>query len=644
MAHEVFISYAHDEHAMANQVCAGLETQHHLRCWIAPCNTSPGSDWVASIGSVIARSRVLLLLLSAASDRSGYVKNEVLWARERHIPIVPLAIENVSTPGLGFLINHTQRLEAWTPPLAQHLPRLAAAIQALLSVRRTTALHIMLLARRQAEPDMRVVAALEQGLSAHGHQVFIDRQATAGLAWARDLEQRVRQADVVIPLLSAASVHDEIIAWMLEAAREVAYAQAGRPRLVPIRVQYAAALPEPLEHLLDPMQGHVHWSGPADTPQLTAEVLRALADPAALLLAPAPPAPEPPPGETPSLMPPGGAVPLNASVYIERPIDATMATALARRDSIVLLTGARQMGKTSLLVRGLQQARQAGHRVALIDFQQFNATHLTSAEALYHALGAMLADKLDLDTFPSQVWNPAFPPNYNFERYMRREILGKLQAHLVWGLDEVDRLFACDFRSEVFGLFRSWLNARSGDPTGPWSRLTLVLSYATEAHLFIANLDQSPFNVGTSLPPLADFTFAEVEALHQCYGSPLQHEAAVAQRLRLLGGQPYLTSRWLYDMQTQQRDFASMQEQAARDDGPFGDHLKRLLLLLSQDDTLSEAVRQVLRGRPCADLRSWQRLRSAGVLLGDTPEQARLRCELYATYLGRHLLREVPRL
>jgi hypothetical protein len=51
----------------------------------------------------------------------------------------------------------------------------------------------------------------------------------------------------------------------------------------------------------------------------------------------------------------------------------------------------------------------------------------------------------------------------------------------------------------------------------------------------------------------------------------------------------------------------------------------------------------VLRGRPCADLRSLHRLRSAGVLLGDTPEQARLRCELYATYLGRHLLREVPR-
>jgi hypothetical protein len=417
MAHEVFISYAHDEQAIADQVCAALETQYQLRCWIAPRDTMPGSDWVTGIGTAIARSRVLVLLLSAAADRSDYVKNEILWARDKHIPIVPLAIANAPTPGLGFLLNATQRLEAWTPPLANHLPRLAEAIQQWRTTTRSTALHIALLVRRQAEVDLQVAEALEKTLHDHDHEVFVDRQHTPGLAWAQAMEQHVRDADVVIPLLSADSVQ--------------------------------------------------------------------------------------------------------------------------------------------------------------------NATHLTSIEALYHALGAMLADKLDLETFPSQAWNPAFPPNYNFERYMRREVLGQLHAPLVWGLDEVDRLFTCDFRSEVFGLFRSWHNARAGDPSGPWAQLTLVLSYATEAHLFIANLDQSPFNVGTILPPLADLSFAEVTELNQCYGSPLRHEADVAHLLRLLGGQPYLTSRWLYDMQGQQRDFSTLLEQAGRDDGPFGDHLKRLLLLLS---------------------------------------------------------------
>lgn len=643
MAHQVFISYARHEHAIADQIHTTLDTQYQLTCWVDRHHIPPGTDWVAHIGTAIASSQVLLLLLSAASDRSDYVKNELLFARDRHIPILPCVLEDVPTPGLGFLLNHTQRLDASTPPFAAHLPRLAEAIRGVMPATPVTGLRITLLSGRQAAPDGQVAEALAQALGEHGHPVFLDRQQHTGLAWARQVEQQVRQADVVIPLLSATAVQDEPMAWMLEAAWEAAHAQAGVPRLLPIRVQYEAPVPEPLAHWLDPMQRHLHCHGPEAVPGLLPELLRALADPTTLVLAPPPPEPAPPGSNMTVVHPPGGAVPLDSPLYITRPVDAALAAALARRDSTVLLTGPRQMGKTSLLVRGLQQARAAGLRVALIDFQQLNAAHLASIEALYHALGAMLADKLDLDTFPSRIWNPEFPPNYNFERYLRREVLGKLEAPLVWGLDEVDRLFPCPFRSEVFGLFRSWHNARASDANSPWARLTLVLSYATEAHVLIDNLDQSPFNVGTALPPLADFSLDEVAALNQRYGSPLQHEADLAHLRRFLGGQPYLTSRWLYEMHTQPCDFATLHAQAAREDGPFAGHLKRLLLLLNQDERLSEAVRQVLRERPCADRRSWERLRSAGVLLGDTPEQARLRCELYALYFARHVLREVPR-
>ena len=58
------------------------------------------------------------------------------------------------------------------------------------------------------------------------------------------------------------------------------------------------------------------------------------------------------------------------------------------------------------------------------------------------------------------------------EGFLRGEILEKIETPLVWGLDEVDRLFTCDFGSEVFGLIRSWHNARALDPLGPWERLT----------------------------------------------------------------------------------------------------------------------------------------------------------------------------
>ena len=135
-------------------------------------------------------------------------------------------------------------------------------------------------------------------------------------------------------------------------------------------------------------------------------------------------------------------------------------------------------------------------------------------------LGELIADQLDLEVYPDEVWKPRRAPSINFERYIRREVLEKISGPLVWGLDEVDRLFTCPFASEVFGLFRTWHNERAVDPTAPWGRLTLAIVYATEAHLFITDQNQSPFNVGTRLE-LKDFSIEQVGELNTRYGSPL---------------------------------------------------------------------------------------------------------------------------
>jgi AAA+ ATPase superfamily predicted ATPase len=168
-----------------------------------------------------------------------------------------------------------------------------------------------------------------------------------------------------------------------------------------------------------------------------------------------------------------------------RDADEQFRAAIARRESIVLVKGPRQVGKTSLLGRGLQEARQAGSKVVLTDFQAFNAAHLESAETLLLALGEALGEQLDLDVMPADIWESRRGPSPNFRRYLRREVLRALSPPLVWGLDGVDRLFSCAFGSEIFGLFRSWHNERVLDPAGPMAQLTLAIAYATEAHLFI---------------------------------------------------------------------------------------------------------------------------------------------------------------
>ena len=262
----------------------------------------------------------------------------------------------------------------------------------------------------------------------------------------------------------------------------------------------------------------------------------------------------------------GGAVNLDSHYWIVRPTETLFRQAIARHDSIVLLKGARQMGKTSLLARGLQQARETGSRCIRTDFQKLNAADLESIDALFQALIELIADQLDLDFDPDKHWNPRRGANVNLERFLRREVLNLSTAPVLWAMDEVDRLFSYPFGSEVFGLFRSWHNERSLDPTGPWSRLTLAIAYATEAHLFITDVNQSPFNVGTRLL-LEDFSSEQVSELNRRYGSPLRTVEEETGFYHLLNGQPYLTQRGLSEMVAQQMRFPAFEATAGQEEG-----------------------------------------------------------------------------
>jgi serine/threonine protein kinase len=336
------------------------------------------------------------------------------------------------------------------------------------------------------------------------------------------------------------------------------------------------------------------------------------------------------------LRPPKGGLPVDSKFYIHRPTDEEFRAAIECHDSIVRIKGPRQVGKTSLLARGLEQARAAGDRVVLTDLQSPSKSDLASADAFYLWVANRFAEELDLGVVPNAVWKAHLGPNDNFEWYMRREVLGKIPSPLVWGLDEVDLLFTCDYRSEVFGLFRSWHNARSLAPTGPWQRLTLVIAHATEAHLFIKDMNQSPFNVGTLLT-LKDFTFEQVAELNRRYGSLLKDAAEKERFFNLLGGHPYLTHYGVWDMRAHRRNIDGLEAVADHDDGPFGDHLRRLAESLAQDPELGEAMRGILQGKPCASKEILYRLQSAGVITEDSEGKARPRCQLYAIYLKKRL-------
>ena len=482
-------------------------------------------------------------------------------------------------------------------------------------------LRVSILYRPNVEPDDRVLRLLRRRLTAHGYDVFVDDHTAVGMEWARGIEQSICSSDAVIVLLSPYSVQSEMLAYEVEAAH-----QAGKPRLVPARLALRDPLPSALSRILAPLP-QISWEDRRDDEHLVSEVLKVLKNTPAIAIS----------HPALALESIGGAVPLSSEFYVVRPTDRQFQAAIERCDSVVLVKGARQMGKTSLLARGLQHARDSGARVALTDFQKLNTGHLASLDSFFLTLASFLADQVEASVPAEDAWDKRRGANTNFERYLRREILGKISTHFVWGLDEVDRLFTCSFGSEVFGLFRSWHNERALDPSGPWSRLTLAIAYATEAHLFISDINQSPFNVGTRLT-LEDFTLEQVAELNRRYRSPISSAEDLRVLFDLLGGQPYLIRRGLNELVSGDLRFADLAAQADRDEGLFGDHLRRILVLLAKDLGLRDIVRGILRGKPCPDPTSFYRLRTAGVVAGESPADVRLRCRIYETYLRRHLL------
>lgn len=336
------------------------------------------------------------------------------------------------------------------------------------------------------------------------------------------------------------------------------------------------------------------------------------------------------------LLPPGGAVPLDSPFYVARKTDEEFYKAIARRDSIVLVKGARQVGKTSLLARGLQRARESGAMVVLTDLQHPSGEAFSSIEKLLLEFGERIAGQMNLKTRPHNTWSSLLSASANFHNYLQREVLGKISSPLVWGLDEIDRLFGFDYASEIFGLFRSWHNLRALEPAGPWRRMTLAMAYATEAHLFISDLNQSPFNVGTKLT-IDDFTFDQVAELNGRYGAPLKDESEIVRYIALVGGHPYLAQRGLYEMTEHGLDLLSIEANADFDEGIFGEHLRRMWVSLTRDAELCHAVRDFLEGKAGLTITNFYRLRSSGLLIGDSAQQAQLRCQLYARFLKKHL-------
>jgi formylglycine-generating enzyme required for sulfatase activity len=139
MDHSVFISYSSAEKAVADQICAFLETSG-VGCWIAPRDIAPGADYPAAILAGIQQARAVVVVVSTASVTSPHILSEVGHAFSERKPIIPFRLSPADLPpDLDYFLSMSQWLDAENGCTPQNLALLKDAISKAQTARATIA-------------------------------------------------------------------------------------------------------------------------------------------------------------------------------------------------------------------------------------------------------------------------------------------------------------------------------------------------------------------------------------------------------------------------------------------------------------------------------------------------------------------------
>jgi hypothetical protein len=308
-----------------------------------------------------------------------------------------------------------------------------------------------------------------------------------------------------------------------------------------------------------------------------------------------------------SLEYPGGGISFSSPFYIERTEDEARAyQEITRPGSILRIKGPRKMGKSSLMLRIIDQADSEGYHVVTVDLMQADSAILGDLDRLLRWLCLHICQQLDIEAKLDEYWNELIGSKLSCSQFLQQYVLETLENPLVLVINELNLVFDNeDISRDFLPLLRSWHEESMHNQN--MQKLRQILVYSTEVYVQL-DINLSPFNVGLPIE-LKPFDGQQLAGLAAVYGFNWRNDGTANSPITLLlqsiGGHPYLSQLALYElastaefMESPSKALKSLLAHAADAGGLYSEFLKQLAHDFSTNETAVSGFKKLQKAKP----------------------------------------------
>ncbi|MBN3910670.1 MAG: AAA-like domain-containing protein [Nostoc sp. NMS1] len=330
---------------------------------------------------------------------------------------------------------------------------------------------------------------------------------------------------------------------------------------------------------------------------------------------------------------PQGSEPLKSPYYINRDnCESVCYRQIQKPGGMIRIKASKQMGKTSLIKRIIEQARNEDYSTIELNLSQIDRYQLTDTYTFLRGFYAYF--RSEFPSAPSlDEWDKDLPSKIHCTRLFQN-LLRKLEQNLVLILDEVDILFEYpEIYRDFFPMLRYW--HERGKESETWEKLRLVISHSTQYYGQL-DINESPFgNVGLVIQ-LEEFTPEQVKIL------ALRHlvtEEDAISIMKMVGGHPYLVRLAFYHLYYGHLTVKQLIEEAPTDGGIYRQHLMEISKILQDNREMLLVFTQIIN-QQAVDLATKTieiyKLEGMG-LIKQGGNGVKVRCKLYQLYFRDRL-------